>query len=250
MHEDKMMASKNIKDIFNESPFEADNRKKRSLQTRLQVDVGTLEEQSKTVSPKHWKFIQELVDGEGKQSLKQAAIAAGYPAEKASKIANELTDPRRNPQIVAAIQQYRREVAEKYGTTIDRHLRDLQHIRDQALAAGNYGAAVSAEYRRGQALGTIYVDRKEIRHGTIDSMSADEVRRKLEEIKAMYGGPPPQAIIDVTPEQVVRSLTPLEEFEDDGELAPDEPDKPDDPQAGQVQIDNDVPLPADVRTGS
>jgi hypothetical protein len=80
-------------------------------------------------------------------------------------------------------------------------MRDLQHIRDQALEAGNFGAAVSAEYRRGQALGTIYVDRKEIRVGTIDSMSKDEVRRKLEEIKALYGAPP-QTLIDIEPEEI------------------------------------------------
>ena len=106
-------------------------------------------------------------------------------------------------------------MAEKYGTNIERHLRDLQDIRDAALQAGNYGAAVTAEYRRGQALGTIYVDRKEIRHGTIDSMSVDEVRRKLEEIKAMYGGPPPKQIIDVTPE----------DLEDDPEVE-SEPEEP------------------------
>ncbi len=76
-------------------------------------------------------------------------------------------------------------------------MRDMQDIRDRALEAGNYSAAVQAEYRRGQALGTIYVERKEIRHGTIDTMSAEEVRRKLEEIKAMYGDP--AKIIDVTP---------------------------------------------------
>jgi CRISPR/Cas system-associated exonuclease Cas4 (RecB family) len=46
-----------------------------------------------------------------------------------------------------------------------------------------------------KALGTIYVERKEIRHGTIDSMSREEVERKLNEIKSLYGGPPPQAIL-------------------------------------------------------
>ena len=204
--------SKRMAEIFNSSPVEPD-KKKRSLEKRLQADVGTLEDQQRAVTPQQWRFIHELVDGEGKQTLKQAAIAAGYPENKANKLAHELTDPRQNPQVVAAIQQYRKDLAEKYGTSLDRHLRDLQNIRDAALDAGNYGAAVTAEYRRGQALGTIYVDRKEIRHGTIDSMSADEVRRKLEEIKAMYGGPPPQQIIDVTPE----------DLEDDPEVESEEP---------------------------
>jgi hypothetical protein len=108
---------------------------------------------------------------------------------------------------VAAIQERRRELGEKYATTFERHMRDLQVIRDQALQAGAYGAAVQAEYRRGQALGTIYIDRKEIRHGTIDSMSKEEVQRKLDEIKRLYGGNA-GPIVDVTPKQI-------EEEEDD-----------------------------------
>jgi hypothetical protein len=89
---------------------------------------------------------------------------------------------------VAAIQQYRKDMGEKYGTNYERHMRDLLMIRDKALEAGNYGAAVTAEFRRGQALGSIYIDRKEIRHGTIDTMSKEEVMRKLDEIRKIYGG--------------------------------------------------------------
>jgi phage terminase small subunit len=203
-------SSKRMRELFNSSPV-APDKKKRDLEERLSAPVAPLEEQQAAVTPQEWKFIQELVDGEGKQTLKQAAINAGYDPARAHIIAHELTDPRKNPQIVAAIQQYRRDMADKYGTNIERHLRDMQMIRDKALEAGNYSAAVMAEYRRGQALGTIYVDRKEIRHGTIDSMSADEVRRKLEEIKALYGGPPPQGLIEVVPETVVEPLPAPEE---------------------------------------
>jgi phage terminase small subunit len=194
-----------MRDLFNTSPVKPD-KKKRALEERLNTVVDPLEKHRRALTPQEWKFVLALVDGEGKQTLKQAAIEAGYPAATANKIAHELTDPRTNPQVVAAIQQYRQDVAERYGTNIERHLRDLQIIRDKALEAGNYGAAVAAEYRRGQALGTIYVDRKEIRHGTIDSMSVDEVRRKLEEIKALYGGPPPVSIIDVTPDALLNAL--------------------------------------------
>jgi len=216
--------SKRMAELFNNSPVEPDN-KKRKLEERLQTNVGTLENQNKAMTPQQWRFVQELVDGEGKQTLKHAAVKAGYPENTASKLAHELTDPRQNPQVVAAIQQYRKDLAEKYGTNLERHLRDLQNIRDSALEAGNYGAAVTAEYRRGQALGTIYVDRKEIRHGTIDSMSSEEVRRKLEEIKAMYGGPPPQEIIDVTPEDLEN-----------------EPE-PEPTLTGEMVVEDDVPLP-------
>ena len=48
---------------------------------------------------------------------------------------------------------------------------------------------------RRQALGTIYVERKEIRVGTIDSMSKEEVMKKLEEISKLYGGSSKPAIV-------------------------------------------------------
>jgi phage terminase small subunit len=155
----------------------------------------------RVLTPQEWKFVEEFVAGDGHVTLKEAAVRAGYSDIWAKNRARELTDPEKSPHIVAAIQERRRELGEKYGTTFERHMRDLQVIRDQALASGAYGAAVQAEYRRGQALGTIYIDRKEIRHGTIDSMSKEEVMRKLEEIKKVYGAQA-GAIIDVTPKQI------------------------------------------------
>lgn len=166
-----------------------------------------------------------MVEGDGTYSLRKAAVAAGYDEKEANAVAFALTDPKRNPHIVAAIQQYRSELAERYGTTIERHMRDLQLIRDKAIEARNYSAAVQAEYRRGQALGTIYVDRKEIRHGTIDSMSVEEVKKKLEEIKMLYGDP--SSIIDVTPiaEELVGEEAWREGYHESDEL--DEEEMPD-----------------------
>jgi len=159
----------------------------------------------RVLSPQEWKFVEEFVAGDGHVTLKEAALRAGYGETWAKNRARELTDPDANPHIVAAIQERRRELGEKYATTFERHMRDLQVIRDQALTAGAYGAAVQAEYRRGQALGTIYIDRKEIRHGTIDSMSREEVQRKLDEIKRVYGGQA-GSIVDVTPKQIEEEL--------------------------------------------
>jgi hypothetical protein len=97
---------------------------------------------------------------------------------------------------VSAIQAYRAELDEKFGVNYQRHLRDLQTIRDMALNNGAYSAAVQAEYRRGQAQGDIYVSKSEIRTGSIDSMSKDEVLKALKEIKQSYA----PITIDVTPE--------------------------------------------------
>jgi phage terminase small subunit len=187
------------------------------VEARLAVQVKP--HKPRLLTPQEWKFVEEFSAGDGHVTLKEAALRAGYSENWAKNRARELTDPETNPHIVAAIQERRRELGEKYGTTFERHMRDLQVIRDQALQSGAYGAAVQAEYRRGQALGTIYIDRKEIRHGTIDSMSKEEVMRKLEEIKRLYGGHA-GPVIDVTPKQVEEEP---DEDEDHGTEARSEP---------------------------
>jgi phage terminase small subunit len=194
------------KDVFNTPPILGNK-----LQQRLTTKVAPLKRQ-KTLTGREWKFVQELVSGDGEVTMKEAAIRAGYPEKSAKTKAWKLTNAEISPHVVAAIQSYRAELNAKYGTTFERHMKDLQKIRDAALQAGAYGAAVQAEYRRGQALGTIYVERKEVRFGTIDSMSKEEVMRKLEEIKKLYGGPPPTAIIDLDPADAVRTIEHDPEF--------------------------------------
>lgn len=141
-------------------------------------------------------FVKELVSKDGQITMREAAINAGYPVSSAHTRAYELTNPHISPHVVNAIQAYRAELDEKFGVTYQRHLRDLQTIRDMALQNGAYSAAVQAEYRRGQAQGDIYVSKSEIRHGSIDSMSKDDVLKALEEIKQSYA----PITIDVTPE--------------------------------------------------
>ena len=72
-----------------------------------------------------------------------------------------------------------------YGVNYKRHVRDLKIIRDKALDAAAFSAAVQAEYRRGQ-IGDLYVSKSEVRTGTIDSMSREDVERELERIRAGF----------------------------------------------------------------
>ena len=206
------------RDVYNVPPIRGNK-----LIARTNAPVKPLK-QYKSLNAKEWKFVQELVAGDGHVTMKEAAIRAGYNEKSASAMAWKLSNPEINPHVVSAIQAYRAELNSKYGTNYDRHMRDLQLIRDKALEAGAFGAAVQAEYRRGQALGTIYVDRKEIRHGSIDSMSKEEVERKLAEIRKIYGASIPQEIVEVDSktikESVIKEIEPpfdagIEVIEDD-----------------------------------
>lgn len=159
---------------------------------------------NKPLTAKEHAFAELWLASAGTRMLRDIAIEAGYSANSASAIATRLTDPGHSPHVVNYIQRRQKELSVKYGTTLEKHMQDLMFIRDKAIEAGAWSAAVQAEYRRGQALGTIYVDRKEIRHGTIDSMSKEEVQRKLEELRKTYRQSP--QVIDVEDVAVSRAI--------------------------------------------
>ena len=144
---------------------------------------------------KQEKFVKELVSNDGTITMSEAAERAGYTKKSAPVRASQMTNPHISPHVCAAIKRYRDELDEKFGITYQRHVRDLQRIRDLAIENGAYSAAVQAEYRRGQAQGDIYVSKSEIRHGSIDSMSREDVQKALDELKQTYGA------IDITPDE-------------------------------------------------
>ena len=139
-------------------------------------------------------FVKELVSKDGQITMREAAINAGYPVGSAHTRAYELTNPHLYPNVCAKIQQYRQELDEKYGINYKRHLKDLQVIRNEALQNGAYSAAVQAEKARGQT-GGLYISKSEVRTGSIDSMSKEDVLRALEEIRNPYA----TITTDITP---------------------------------------------------
>ena len=143
------------------------------------------------------KFVKEMVSNDGLITLREAAIRAGYPAGSAHSRAFELTNVNICPHVVKEISRYREELDEMYAVGYKRHVRDMQRIRDLALDNGAYSAAVQAEYRRGQAQGDIYVSKSEVRTGSIDQMSREDVERELERIREGF-----EPVIDITPEKI------------------------------------------------
>ncbi len=151
--------------------------------------------EDKPLTRRQQLFVNELVSKDGQITMRDAAINAGFPPRSAHARAHEMTNPNICPHVVKAIRTYRAELDQRYGIEYHRHLRDLQRIRDMALEKGAFSAAVQAEYRRGQAHGAIYVNKSEIRHGTIESMSKEEVLKAIKELKQQYE----PVTIDVTP---------------------------------------------------
>jgi len=137
------------------------------------------------ITGKQRKFILLLVHSEGLHTATHCALQAGYAKDSAVVRASELQNPEKSPLTSKAIDMERRAVMDRYKCTQERSLSTLARIRDQASSAGNYNAAVAAETRRGQIAG-LYVDKKEILTGTIDSMSRDEVEKKLQDLKEQY----------------------------------------------------------------
>ncbi len=147
------------------------------------------------ITSKQVNFVRHLVDNDGMISAAEAARRAGYSEKAAKNIACNLQNPRLFPHVVKAIEEAREEQRKIFEVNRERHYRDLAKIRNMALQENNYSAAVQAEKARGQAAG-LYIERKEVRHGSIDAMSRDEVEEKIKQILGENG-----KIIEILPEE-------------------------------------------------
>jgi phage terminase small subunit len=160
------------------------------------VPNDTIRGPNRKLTRRQEKFVKELVANDGLITLREAAIRAGYPPRSAHSRAWELTNNNISPHVVSEIARYREELDEQYGVTYKRHIKDMHRLREICIQQGALSAAVQAEKNRGLAEG-LYVSKSEIRTGSIDQMSREDVERELEKIRAGF-----EQIIDVTPEAV------------------------------------------------
>ena len=126
-------------------------------------------------------FVEIYTANEGRLTPTECARQSGYKQERAATTASELLNVKKSPKVVAAVTKRRSEIAETHKVEMNKHVQELARLRDKALGEKSYSAAVNAERLRGQAAG-LYIDRKEIRTGSIDDMSREEVLSKLKEI--------------------------------------------------------------------
>jgi len=126
-------------------------------------------------------FVEIYTANEGRLTPTECARQSGYKVERAATTASELLNVKKYPKVVNAVMKRRDEIATTHKVEMNKHVQELARLRDKALNEKSYSAAVNAERLRGQAAG-LYIDRKEIRTGSIDSMSREEVLTKLKEI--------------------------------------------------------------------
>jgi len=126
-------------------------------------------------------FVEIYTANEGRLTPTECARQSGYKRERANVTASELLNVNKSPKVVAAIAKRRGEIADTHKVEMNKHVQELARLRDKALNEKSYSAAVNAERLRGQAAG-LYIDRKEIRTGSIDDMSREDVLKKLKEI--------------------------------------------------------------------
>lgn len=128
----------------------------------------------------------------------EAARLAGYDEKNSAWVASRFLNNRDYPHIIDRVKELKLELSVKYEVTFDNHVRKLAEIRDAALLASNFPAAVSAEKSRGQAAG-LYISRQEILVGKIDQMSKEEVMTEIRRLQAEF----PLLIQDTSPKMVI-----------------------------------------------
>ena len=137
-----------------------------------------LDEIRDKLTPKQIKFCILFVQDGDTKTATQCAIEAGYSENRAKQEASEL---RKHPGCMEYIRELRNQDEKKYEVNLHKHLKRLDQLSRGAEEKGNWTAAVTAEKSRGQVAG-LYIDRKEIMHGSIDQLNREEVDKLLSDM--------------------------------------------------------------------
>ena len=154
-------------------------------------------------------FIWQAVNNP-RLTLVECAHKAGYKDARQS--ANKLMN---HPTIRKEYNYLMNEAKKKYELNYDRAVQDLYDIRDKALEAGSFNAAISAQNSL-LKVGGLVVDRKEVMFGKIDQMSREEVEKRLEQLMGSITAIDPLDLPDPgDPGELVEEADSLEEKEEE-----------------------------------
>ena len=147
-----------------------------------------IEKGGRRLQPQQQKFLDNYIHKDMTQTA--AARAAGYKSPNVRAV--QLL---KNPVVRERMEEMRQELETKYGVTITKSVRDMQNLRDEAWAAGNFSAAIKAEELRLKVTG-LMVARSHVTHEHVDNLSREQIVEQLQEFMERAKN----RMVDVTPE--------------------------------------------------
>ena len=131
----------------------------------------------KRLTDKQQAFLDNFMHKDMTQTM--AARNAGYanPGVDAVRLL-------RNPVVQERFQEMRDENRTRFGVTIEKSVRDLLKIRNEAWESGKFGEAIRAEELRLKATGLL-VNKAHVLHEQADSMTREQILKKLEEFQSL-----------------------------------------------------------------
>ena len=129
----------------------------------------------KRLTDKQQAFLDNFMHKDMTQT--SAARAAGYanPGVDAVRLL-------RNPVVQERYQEMREEARSRFGVTIEKSVRDLLKIRNEAWESGKFGEAIRAEELRLKATGLL-VNKAHVLHEQADTMTREQILEKLQEFQ-------------------------------------------------------------------
>ena len=110
------------------------------------------------LTPKQEAFcLAYLETGNASEAYRRSYSAENMKPESINRKAKDVID---NVKIAARIAELRKPATHKAQMTLEGHLADLQMLRDKALEAAQFSAAITAEIARGKASG-VHVEKSE-----------------------------------------------------------------------------------------
>jgi len=129
----------------------------------------------KRLTDKQQAFLDNFMHKDMTQT--SAARSAGYanPGVDAVRLL-------RNPVVQERYQEMREEARSRFGVTIEKSVRDLLKIRNEAWESGKFGEAIRAEELRLKATGLL-VNKAHVLHERTDTMTREQILEKLQEFQ-------------------------------------------------------------------
>ena len=101
----------------------------------------------------------------------------------------------RNPVVAERLQEMRLEAQARFGVSVDKSVRDLKKMRDQAWEMGKFSEAIRAEELRLKASGLL-INKQHVVKEDITASSKEEIANKLAEFKRLAES----RMVNVTPD--------------------------------------------------